>query len=245
VIDQQGHSPLQYGHSRSRDKWQAEQATCKGAAWKVDGAAGRGPPAYPGPPTTCELGLALHIEDDDSGHACTAVCDRSSRKHAARHMMAVTLLLEPPGRRRKALSVIVAGGVVVSAWLLYSMAEYGIVSRPTGHHIEYVAPHFFAVATMLLYLLSTSASQLLSTHGAVKAFGFLALLSFGAAYVATPAFQCQARVFDGCHCLRAASSLLATLIRDRRGVRETAVRPPQAGIHRSLRRSPSGLARMD
>jgi len=66
----------------------------------------------------------------------------------------------------------------------YSIFEGGIASRSIGHHIEYVTPHSFAVATMALYLLSTSASQLLSTHGAVRTFGLLALLSFGAAYVA-------------------------------------------------------------
>ena len=94
------------------------------------------------------------------------------------------LLIEPPGWRRRALGAFVAAGALVSLWLLYSMAEYGIVSRTAGHHIEYVAPHYFAIATMALYLLSTSASQLLSTHGAVKAFGLLALLSFGVAYAA-------------------------------------------------------------
>jgi len=94
------------------------------------------------------------------------------------------LLIEPPGWRRQALAACVAAGAVVSVSLLLSIAEGGIVSHPTGHHIEYATPHYFAVATMVLYLLSTSASQLLSTHGAVRAFGLLALLSFGAAYVA-------------------------------------------------------------
>ncbi len=94
------------------------------------------------------------------------------------------LLIEPPGWRRRALAACVVAGTLVSASLLFSIAEGGIVSRPTGHHIEYIAPHYFALATMALYLLSTSASQLLSTHGAVRAFGLLSLLSFGAAYVA-------------------------------------------------------------
>lgn len=94
------------------------------------------------------------------------------------------LLMEPPGWRRLALRVCVAAGTVVSAWLAYTMSEYGVVSRVSGRHIEYITPHFLGVATMTMYLLSTGASQLLSTHGAVKAFGLLALLSFGAAYVA-------------------------------------------------------------
>jgi hypothetical protein len=94
------------------------------------------------------------------------------------------LLIEPRGWRRRALAACVAAGAVVSASLLYTMGQYGIVAHVSGHHIEYITPHFFALATMTLYLLSTSASQLLSTHGSVKAFGLLALLSFGAAYVA-------------------------------------------------------------
>jgi hypothetical protein len=94
------------------------------------------------------------------------------------------LLIEPPGWRRWALGTCVVAGMMVSTWLLLSIAEVGIVSHPSGRHIEYVSPHYFAVATMVLYLLSTSASQLLSTHGAARAFGLLALLSFGAAYVA-------------------------------------------------------------
>ncbi|MES2098243.1 MAG: DUF6629 family protein [Pseudomonadota bacterium] len=94
------------------------------------------------------------------------------------------LLIEPPGWRRRTLAACTAAGAIVSASLLFSIAAGGIVALPTGHHIEYVTPHYFALATMALYLLSTSASQLLSTHGAVRAFGLLALLSFGAAYVA-------------------------------------------------------------
>jgi hypothetical protein len=59
---------------------------------------------------------------------------------------------------------------------------FPIFSRPTGQHIEYVSPHFFAAVTMTLYLLSTALSPLLSTHRMVVVFGVLALVSFGAAY---------------------------------------------------------------
>jgi len=92
------------------------------------------------------------------------------------------LLIEPPGWRRRALLAFVAAGVAVGAWLLYAMVAYGIVSRPIGQHIEYVSPHFYGAAAMTLYLASTSVSLLLSTHRTVKAFGLLALLSFGLAH---------------------------------------------------------------
>ena len=92
------------------------------------------------------------------------------------------LLMEPAGWPRRALVAFVAAGAAVGAYLLYVLLAYPIVSRPTGQHIEYVSPHFFAAATMMLYLLSTAISPLLSTHRMVVVFGALALLSFGAAY---------------------------------------------------------------
>ena len=92
------------------------------------------------------------------------------------------LLIEPPGRRRRALLVFVAAGVAVGAYLLYIMVAYPVVSRPTGQHIEYVSPHFFAAAVMTLYLMSITFSLFLSTHRTVRVFGVLALSSFAAAY---------------------------------------------------------------
>ena len=92
------------------------------------------------------------------------------------------LLMEPAGWRRRALVAFVAAGAAVGAYLLYVLVAFPVVSRPTGQHIEYVSPHFFAAVTMTLYLVSTALSPLLSTHRLVKLFGVLALLSFGAAY---------------------------------------------------------------
>ena len=92
------------------------------------------------------------------------------------------LLIEPPGRRRQILAGFVAGGLAVGLYLLYFLVAFPIISRPTGQHIEYVSPHFFAALTMSLYLLSTTVSPIFSTHRIVKIFGVLALLSFAAAY---------------------------------------------------------------
>jgi hypothetical protein len=92
------------------------------------------------------------------------------------------LLMEPAGWRRRGLIAFVAAGAAVGAYLLVVLLAFPIVSRPTGQHIEYVSPHFFAAVTMTLYLLATAVSPLLSTHRMVVAFGALALLSFGAAY---------------------------------------------------------------
>ena len=92
------------------------------------------------------------------------------------------LLMEPAGWRHRALTAFVAAGAAVGAYLLVVLMAFPIVSRPTGQHIEYVSPHFFAAVTMTLYLLSTAISPLLSSHRMVVVFGALALGSFGAAY---------------------------------------------------------------
>jgi hypothetical protein len=93
------------------------------------------------------------------------------------------LLMEPLGWRRRALLVFVAAGVTVGGYLLYAMVAYPVVSRPTGQHIEYDSPHFYAAVTMTLYLMSITFSLLLSTYRTVRVFGIFALLSFAAAYL--------------------------------------------------------------
>ena len=55
------------------------------------------------------------------------------------------LLMEPAGWRRRALIAFVAAGAAVGAYLLYILLAFPVVSRPTGQHIEYVSPHFFAL----------------------------------------------------------------------------------------------------
>ena len=92
------------------------------------------------------------------------------------------LLMEPPGWRRRALLVFVVAGIAVGGYLLYILVAFPIVSRPTGQHIEYVSPHFFAAVAITLYLISTTVSPMLSTYRMVKVFGVLAILSFVAAY---------------------------------------------------------------
>ena len=92
------------------------------------------------------------------------------------------LLIEPRGRNRLIMTTFLAIGVLVGAYLLLAMVIFGITSRPTGQHIEYVAPHFFGIATMSAYLLATTITPMLSTHRVVKLFGILAFLSFASAY---------------------------------------------------------------
>ncbi len=92
------------------------------------------------------------------------------------------LSMEPAEGRRRVLIAIVAAGLAVGGYLLYVLVAYPVASQPTGRHIEYVSPHFFAAVTMTLYLASITFGLMLSTHRTVQAFGVLALLSFAGAY---------------------------------------------------------------
>ena len=85
------------------------------------------------------------------------------------------LLIEPLLSRRQALRAFAAGGIGLGVYLLYMLVAFPTISRITGQHIEYVSPHFFAVAVMTLYLLSTTVSPIVSSHPMVKVFGVLLL----------------------------------------------------------------------
>ncbi|MDL2337226.1 MAG: hypothetical protein QFE16_05225 [Pseudomonadota bacterium] len=98
------------------------------------------------------------------------------------YLPVAVLMIEPPGGRRRTLSALVLAGSAVGIYLLYVLVAFPVVSRPTGLHVEYDSPHFFAAAVMTLYLISATVSPLLSKLRGVKVFGALALLSFGAAY---------------------------------------------------------------
>lgn len=91
-------------------------------------------------------------------------------------------LLEPAGPRRNALGWVSAAGILVGSYLLYTLFAYPLHAHPVGGHIEYDSPHFYIVMVMALYLTATILSLILSSHGAVKCFGALALISAAAAY---------------------------------------------------------------
>ena len=92
------------------------------------------------------------------------------------------LLIEPLRLRRTVLLGFIAAGLVAGVYLLYVLLAFPVISRPTGQHVEYVSPHFFAGLVMTLYLLAAAVSPMFSSHRLVKVFGVLALLSFAAAY---------------------------------------------------------------
>jgi len=58
-----------------------------------------------------------------------------------------------------------------------------MVAEVVGRHIVYLSPHFYLIPVMVVYLAATCVSCFFSSHGFVKLFGVLALLSFIAAYI--------------------------------------------------------------
>lgn len=84
--------------------------------------------------------------------------------------------------RKRAIAAFQAAGLVVGLYLLYSIVVRPIVAE-ADRHIVYVTPHFYLPAVIVLYLAATCVTCFFSSHGFVKLFGVLALLSFAAAYV--------------------------------------------------------------
>jgi hypothetical protein len=92
-------------------------------------------------------------------------------------------LLEAVRWRKKAIFAFEAAGVAVGLYLLYFIVTSPVVVEVIGHHIVYVSPHFYVVPMMTLYLAATCFSCFFSSHGFVRLFGVLALVSFIAAYI--------------------------------------------------------------
>lgn len=92
-------------------------------------------------------------------------------------------ILEAVGWRKKAIFAFEAAGATAGLYLLYFLVARPVVAEVIGKHIVYVSPHFYAVPVMVLYLAATCISCFFSSHGFVRLFGGIALLSFIAAYL--------------------------------------------------------------
>ncbi len=92
-------------------------------------------------------------------------------------------ILEAVRWRKKAIFAFEVAGVAVGLYLLYFIVTLPVVAEVVGNHIVYASPHFYLIPVMVLYLAATCVSCFFSSHGFVKLFGVLALLSFIAAYV--------------------------------------------------------------
>jgi hypothetical protein len=114
------------------------------------------------------------------------------------YVPAAVLAIEPIPQRRRVLVFLLAAGLGAGGYLLYSMIASPIVAQPTGGHVEYLSPHFFALASISAYVAATTISPLASSHRTVKVFGMLAFASLVAAYLI------YARWFISVWCLFAA-----------------------------------------
>jgi hypothetical protein len=85
--------------------------------------------------------------------------------------------------RKKAIFAFEAAGVIVGLYLLYFIVTRPVVAEVVGSHIVYVSPHFYLIPMIVFYLAATCVSCFFSSHGFVRLFGVLALLSYIAAYV--------------------------------------------------------------
>ena len=92
-------------------------------------------------------------------------------------------VLEAVRWRKKAIFAFEAAGVAVGLYLLYFIVTLPVVAEVMGQHLVYVSPHFYLIPVMVLYLAATCVSCFFSSHGFVRLFGVLALLSYIAAYV--------------------------------------------------------------
>lgn len=84
--------------------------------------------------------------------------------------------------RRRAIFAFLGAGIPVALYLLYSIVSRPLNAEVIGNHIVYASPHFYLAPVMVLYLAATCVSCFFSSHGFVRLFGVLALLSFVAAY---------------------------------------------------------------
>ena len=92
-------------------------------------------------------------------------------------------MMEAVRWRKKVIFAFMIPGTAVSLYLLYFMVATPMVAEVVGSHIVYDSPHFYLIPVMIFYLAATCVGCFFSSHGFVKLFGGLMLLSFVAAYI--------------------------------------------------------------
>ena len=92
-------------------------------------------------------------------------------------------VLEAVDWRKRTLLAFEVAGIAVGLYLLYFIVTGPVVAEVAGRHIVYASTHFYLVPVMVLYLAATCVSCFFSSHGFIKLFGVLSLLSFVAAYL--------------------------------------------------------------
>lgn len=103
-------------------------------------------------------------------------------------------VLERVRWRKRVIAAFLAAGVVVGLYLLYGIATAPVVAAVVGKHIVYEAGSVYLPLVPVLYLGATCVSCFFSSHGFIRLFGVLALLTAITAYVvhvrALPSIWC-------------------------------------------------------
>ncbi len=92
-------------------------------------------------------------------------------------------VLEGVRWRKRTLFAFLAAGIPVGLYLLHAIATSSLVAEVLGKHIVYVTPHPNLLIVGVLYVGATCLSCFFSSHGFLRLFGVLALLSLIAAYL--------------------------------------------------------------
>ncbi len=92
-------------------------------------------------------------------------------------------IIEAVRWRKRTILAFLCVGVAVSLYLLFYIVTGPLVVELVGSHIVYLPPHFYEIPVMVFYLAATCVSCFFSSHGFVKMFGVLLLLSFVTAYI--------------------------------------------------------------
>ena len=92
-------------------------------------------------------------------------------------------IMEAVRWRKKAIFAFLIPGIAVGLYLLYYIVTLPMVAEVVGKHIVYNSPHFYLIPVMVFYLAATCVSTFFSSHGFVRLFGVLMLVSFIAAYI--------------------------------------------------------------
>ena len=92
-------------------------------------------------------------------------------------------ILERVRWRKRTLFAFLAAGIPVGLYLTHAIVTSTLVAEILGKHIVYVTPHRNLLIVGVLYVGATCLSCFFSSHGFLKLFGVLALLSLISAYL--------------------------------------------------------------
>lgn len=94
------------------------------------------------------------------------------------------LLVEPDERRRGVMQAIAAGGIVVGLYFLRDVAAVDHPAAIIGGHIAYDAHPNLPWTIAALYILTTCAAPLLSSHAAIRVLAVIVAIGATITYVA-------------------------------------------------------------